>query len=136
MTLSIPGLPFEVVVTLSRKPPAAQWRLSLKGLLLFVMFAAIFTWSGIGVFDRYFDTTITKTYYVGDLLPRSSAQVGTDLAKFGDQLKISVPHDIWSSRNRSVTPFFPSVSLIVRDSTSGHQRIADWLRKQREWKPD
>jgi hypothetical protein len=44
MKLGIPGFPFEVVVTLIRKPSALRWRLGLRGLLLLVMFATIFTW--------------------------------------------------------------------------------------------
>ena len=132
MKLGIPGFPFEVVVTVIRKPPASRWRLSLRGLLLLVMFATIFTWCGIGVFDRYAYTTITKTYNVGDLLPLDSAHVATDLPKFAELLNSSTPHDIWSSRNRSVRPFSDSASLIVSDSKSGHQLVEDWLRKLRE----
>jgi hypothetical protein len=132
MKLGIPGFPFEVVVTVIRKPPDSRWRLSLRGLLLLVMFATIFTWCGIGVFDRYAYTTITQTYYVGDVLPRNSAQPATELSKFAELLRSSVGHDMWSSRNRSVTPFLLSLSLVVSDSKPGHQRIADWLRTQRE----
>jgi hypothetical protein len=132
MKLGIPGFPFEVVVALIRKPSALRWRLSLRGLLLLVMFATIFTWCVIGVFDRYAFTTITQMYYVGDLLPRSSAQLAAELPRFAELLKSSATHDMWSSRNRSVTPFPLSLSLIVSDSKSGHQRVADWLRKQRE----
>jgi hypothetical protein len=117
-----------------------------------VMFLTIFTWFGIRVFDRYAYTTITQTYfvgdllprdsaqlrtelskfYVGDLLPRDSAQLRTELSKFAELLKSSATHDIWSSRNRSVTPFSLSLSLIVSDSRSGHQQVAAWLRKRRE----
>ena len=132
MKLGIPGFPFEVVVTLVRKPSALRWRLSLRGLLLSVMFATIFTWCGIGVFDRYAYTTITQTYYVGDLLPRNSAQLAAELPRVAELLKCSATRDMWSSRNRSITPFPLSLSLIVSDSKSGHQRVADWPRKQRE----
>jgi len=51
MKLNIPGFPFEVVVTLVRKPPAFRWKLSVRGLLIIVMVAALFTWCGLGVFD-------------------------------------------------------------------------------------
>jgi hypothetical protein len=132
MNLSIPGFPFEMVVTVIRKPQVSRGKLSLRGLLLLVMFLTIFTWFGIRVFDRYAYTTITQTYFVGDLLPRDSAQLRTELSKFAELLKSSATHDIWSSRNRSVTPFSVSLSLIVSDSRSGHQQVADWLRKRRE----
>jgi hypothetical protein len=130
MKLGIPGFPFEVVVTLIRKPSALRWRLSLRGLLL--LFATIFTWCGIGVFDRYAYTTIIQTYYVGDLLPRNSAQFSAEVPRIAELLKSSATHDIWSSRNRSITPFPLSLSLIISDSKSGHQQVADWLRKRRE----
>jgi hypothetical protein len=53
MNLSIPGFPFEMVVTVIRKPQVSRGKLSLRGLLLLVMFLTIFTWFGIRVFDRY-----------------------------------------------------------------------------------
>jgi hypothetical protein len=119
MKLAIPGFPFEMVVTLIRKPSALRWRLSMRGLLLLVMFATIFTWCGIGVFDRYAYTTITQMYYVGDVLPLNSAQLAPELPRFAELLKSSATHDIWSSRNRSITPFPISLSLIVSDSNPG-----------------
>jgi hypothetical protein len=154
MNLGIPGFPFEMVVTVIRKPQVSRGKFSLRGLLLLVMFLTTFTWYGLRVFDRYAYTTITQTYYVGDLLPRDSAQLRTELSKFyvgdllprdfaqlrtelskfAELLKSSATHDIWSSRNRSVTPFSPSLSLTVSDSRSGHQQVADWLRKRREEK--
>jgi hypothetical protein len=143
MNLSIPGFPFEMVVTVIRKPQVSRGKLSLRGLLLLVMFLTIFTWYGLRVFDRYAYTTITQMYYVGDLLPRDyvadllpcdSAQVRTELSKFAELLKSSAPHDIWSSRNRSVTPYSLPLCLIVSDSRSGHQQVADWLLKRREEK--
>src|SRR3954464_3080365 len=104
MKLDIPGLPFEVVVTAVRKSPASRWKLSVRGLLMWVMISAISTWCGIGIFDRYVCTLITKVYYVGDLVHPDSAQVATELPRFAELLKSSTPRDMWSSRNRSVKP--------------------------------
>jgi hypothetical protein len=131
MKLNIPSFPVEVVVTLVRKPPASRWKLSVRGLLIIIVVAALSTWGGLGVFDHYVCTPITKVYYVGDLLHPDAAQEAADLPKLAELLKSEAPRDMWSSRNRSVTPFFLSASLIVRDSNSGHQRVADWLRKHR-----
>jgi hypothetical protein len=105
--------PFEMVVTVIRKPQVSRGKLSLRGLLLLVMILTIFTWFGIRAFDRYAHTTVTQTYfvgdllpcdsaqlrtelskfYVGDLLPRDSAQVRTELSKFAELLKSSATHD-------------------------------------------
>src|SRR5690349_12881505 len=105
--------------------------MSVRGILIVILISALSAWYGIGVFDRYAPTPITKTYYAGDLLGPDGAQVATDLLRFAELLKISTPGDMWSSRNRSITPFYLSAGLILRDSSSGHQRVADWLRKQR-----
>ena len=130
MNLSIPGFPFEIVVTVIRKPQVSRGKLSLTGLLLSVMFLTIFTWCGIRVFDRYAYTTIIQTYYVGDLLPRDSAQVRTELSKFAELLKSSAPHDIWSSRNRCtslrrVSLRFEFLAGTVMDVEHDHITITD-----------
>jgi hypothetical protein len=135
MKLKIPGLSVEVVVTLVPKPLSSPWKSTVRGLLMLVVISALSTWCGIGVFDRYACTPITKTYYAGDLLGSDGAPVATELSRFAERLKSSAPRDIWSSRNRSITPFFLSASLVVRDSKSGHQRVSDWLRKQRSIQP-
>jgi hypothetical protein len=132
MRLEVPGIPFELVVNVVRKPPASRWKCSVRGLLMLVVISAFSTWCGILVFDRYACKDYSKSYYVGDLVHLDSPQqMATELPKFAELLKSSTPPDRWSSRNRSITPFFLSVSLIVRDSESGHQRVADWLRERR-----
>jgi hypothetical protein len=131
MKLSIPGCPFEVIATMVSKPPGSRWKLSVRELAVLVVIAALSTWCGIGIFDRYSRTMITKSYYVGDLLHPEGSQAASDLNKFAELVKSSVSRDLWSSRNRSIIPFYLSKSVIVRDSNAGHQRVANWLYKQR-----
>jgi hypothetical protein len=110
-------------------------KFTIVQMLALIAILAILLGVGQWVYDRYGRTTVTKTYYIGDLI-RSEGQNGVNpaMAEFSEQaalLKSSVTPDVWWLGTRSVTPFPLSTSLIVRHTEAGHQEVAEWLRQRR-----
>jgi hypothetical protein len=115
---------------------ATRVRFTIRQLLVLIAILGILLGVGKWAHDRYGGQTFVKTYYVGDLI-RHDGQTGVsptigDLSEQAAILKSSVTPDVWWLSTRSVTPFFLSKSLIVRQTEWGHQQVADWLRQQRK----
>lgn len=94
---------------------------------------ALLAWGGkLMAVRQGYGATYSMTYYVGDLLPpRSGPLTENEMTSVVVPLKTSVPRDGWSSGERSVTPFFLTSSVIVRDTKAGHAQIRAWLDQRR-----
>jgi hypothetical protein len=134
MKLNIPCSPFEINVTVARKPDTPWGRLGLRGLMILVAIAAFCAWLAPGILDRYAGSRSAKTYSVGDLIA-PGAVVSAELPRLAATLKSAVGRDLWSSRDREIIPFFLSQSLIIRDTEAGHKRVEAWLQQQRSRLP-
>jgi hypothetical protein len=131
MKLNIPCSPFEMTISVARRPDARWGRLGLRGLLILVALAAFCVWSGIGIHERYASSpTVVKTYNVSDLMI-PGAVTSVELPKLAARLESSPGLHLWGSRSRAIIPFPLSQSLIIRESDAGHQCVEAWLQKQR-----
>jgi hypothetical protein len=134
MKVRIPLIPLAVGLEQRPLEPFSP-RFTLRTLLTVVALLAVLLGTGRWAYYRYINQTITKTYYIGDLI-RPDGQIGVypTMAELSAQavlLKSSVTPDVWWFGTRSVTPFPVSMSLIIRHTEAGHQQVAEWLRERR-----
>jgi hypothetical protein len=105
-------------------------------MLILIAILAILLRAGQWTYDRYGRPKYTQTYYIWDLLRLDGRMdIPVTLGEVSEQASLltsSVTPDVWWFRTGSVTPFFLSKSLIVRHTATGHQQVAEWLRRRRQ----
>ena len=117
------------------------FKLSLGLALLLIAGIAI----GLGVYREYGEI-VTYNHLVADLLPtkgsgadptQNAFNISTANAKARDQIIVqimtSIQPDSWASRGGrgTITPFFLSSSLIVRNNRAAQRQIARMLDRRR-----
>jgi len=100
---------------------------SLRALLVLVAVAAVSLW---GYRHWLYDGSFSVTYPVGDLVPGYGPDAYEPLIK---EIKTSVQPGSWDGRGGtgSMTEFFLSRSLIVRNNRAAHAEIRAALDKNR-----
>lgn len=133
---SIPLGLIRLGIQVSRNPDFRWRRVTLRRVMILVAAMAFATWYWVLELKQRSASSIAIVYPVADLVGR--ADLGP---RFGDLNGVAgavlkdVPGDRWSPRPRSITPFFLSRSLIVRNSPSGHELVARHLKALRTRPP-
>jgi hypothetical protein len=108
-----------------------RWRISVGSLMLAIVVVALLVWGGKEVaMRRKLGTEFTRTYPVGDLLS-GPASITSEMEAISKTLTSSVAPDEWWPGHRTVTPFPMTLTVIIRDTEEGHDRVRSWLQERR-----